>query len=310
MTTASTHASMATTASYASMTAAAVKAMIVTRVHASMTVAASHTSMAAATVIAMIVTGVHASMTAAAVKAMIVTRVHASMVTTASHVSVTAAAVIAMIVTGIHASMITSDVAPAAARTMPSHVNMIATTMRRMMYACRRTMHVMTAKASVPYRTAMSVETCMMVEAAVTASVGNPYAGTTVVEVVAIVVAIDGEEPAACTPSDRTEEIVGCKKQAVLPVVQDAAQVVQTIVVITTIEVGRRTNPQKIVEVDFVGIVILLVVEVEFVCHLVRQVEGFCLCATETHCIGTRVGYHRKHQGENNLFHSSVVLIV
>ena len=77
--------------------------------------------------------------------------------------------------------------------------------------------------------------------------------------------------------------------------------------VIDTIEVGRRINTKEVIEVDLVGIVILLVVEVKLVCHLIRQIESLCLCTFETHCIGTHPGCHHKYCGENKLFHSSVV---
>ena len=40
------------------------------------------------------------------------------------------------------------------------------------------------------------------------------------------------------------------------------------------------------VEVNLVGVVVLLLVEVELVGHLVGEVEGFAACVFVTHCIG------------------------
>ena len=85
----------------------------------------------------------------------------------------------------------------------------------------------------------MRVEASMMVMTAVSATIGNPYAGATIVEVVAAIVTVNREVPSSCTPAKRTEEVVGCRQQAVLPVVQDATQVVQTIVIVNAIEVRR-----------------------------------------------------------------------
>ena len=203
-----------------------------------------------------------------------------------------------------------------AASAMTVHIDMVAiaswivtSAMRRMVYAYRRAMHVVAAKTSVPMRATVSIEAIVIVEAAVSATIGNPYAGTAIVVVATIVVTVDGEVPASSTPNDRTKEVVGCHQQAVLPVVQDAAEVVQAIAVVAAVEVGRRIDTQEVVEVDLVGVVILLVVEIELVGHLVRQVESLCLCTFKTHCVGAVEGCHHKHQGENKLFHSSVVFI-
>ena len=161
-----------------------------------------------------------------------------------------------------------------------------------------RTMHVMTSQTSVPDRTTVAIEAVAIVATTVTAIIGNPNGGTAVVEITAIVIAVDGEVPTASTPQNRTQEVVGCRQKAVLPVVQNAAKVVQTIGIVAAIKVGRRINPQEIVEVDLVCVIILLVVEVELIRHLVRQVESLCLSTLETHCADTHPGCHH-HQGKN-----------
>ena len=175
-------------------------------------------------------------------------------------------------------------------------------------YTRRRTMQIVTAKATIPERTTMGIEAGMMIGMAVSTIVRYPYARTAIKEVTTIVIAVNGEEPTASTPYYRTKEVVSSHQEDVLPVVQNATQVTQTMVVIDAIEVGRRIDTDEVIEVDLVGIVILLVVEVKLVCHLIRQIESLCLCTFETHCIGTHPGCHHKYCGENNFFHSFVVL--
>ena len=130
----------------------------------------------------------------------------------------------------------------------------------------------MSAKPTIPYRAAIAVEASMMMVAAVSAIIGSPHTRTAVVEVTTIVAAVDGEVPYSGAPYNRAKEVVGCPQKAVLPVMEDAAQVTQTIAVVVAIDVGRRVNTKEVVEVDLIGIVILLVVEVKLICHFVRQV--------------------------------------
>ena len=100
----------------------------------------------------------------------------------------------------------------------------------------------------------------MMVITAVSTMIGNIDTGITIIEESTIVVPINGEQPMSGTPYNGTQEVVGSEKQAVLPVVQDATQVVDSVVVINAIEIGRRPDTEEVVEVDLVGIIILLVV--------------------------------------------------
>ena len=232
---------------------------------------------------------------AAVAVAVITTRIHAS------------AGIAASMISGVHIAMTASTVAAADAGTIRAS-DSAAHAGGRMVYACRRTVHVVTAKASVPYRTTIGIEATLVVETAVSAIIRSPHAGASIEVIAAIVVAIDGEVPAACTPHDRTQEVIGNHQEVVLPVVQDAAEVVQSVAVIAAVEIRRRINTKEVIEVDFVGIVVLLLVEVQLVCHLVRQVESLCLCAVETHCIGTHPGCHHKNCGENKLFHSRIFL--
>ena len=88
-------------------------------------------------------------------------------------------------------------------------------------------------------RTTVDIEACVMIATAMAATIGNIYAWTAVVEVAGSVMTIDGEGPATCTPDNGTEEIVGSRQKAVLPIMEDAAQVVQAVAVVAAIDVGR-----------------------------------------------------------------------
>ena len=166
----------------------------------------------------------------------------------------------------------------------------------------------MSTKPSIPYRTAVGIEASVVIGTTVTAIISPPNTRTAVVEITAIVAAIDGEVPYTCTPYYRTKEVVGGHQKTVLPVVQNGTQIAQAIAVVVAIDIGRRVNTKEVIEVNLVGIIILLVVEVKLVSHLVRQVKSLFLCTFKTHCVGTQAGCHHKHQGDKNLFHSSVVL--
>jgi hypothetical protein len=76
-------------------------------------------------------------------------------------------------------------------------------------YTRRRTMHVVTTKTPVPDRTTLGIEAGMMIGMAVSTIIRYPYAWTTIVEIAASVIAINGEVPAASTPYYRTKEVVG-----------------------------------------------------------------------------------------------------
>ena len=73
----------------------------------------------------------------------------------------------------------------------------------------RRTVHLVTAKPSVPYWTTIAIEAIVMIVTAVSARISSPYNRPAVVEVVTAVVIVDREEPSVSTPNDRTKEIVG-----------------------------------------------------------------------------------------------------
>ena len=71
-----------------------------------------------------------------------------------------------------------------------------------------------------------------------------------------------------------------------MPVVEYAAEVFVAVAPVDAFDFVGGVDAEEVVEVDLVGVVVLLLVEVELVGHLVGEVEGFATCVFVTHCIG------------------------
>ena len=68
----------------------------------------------------------------------------------------------------------------------------------------------MTSQTTIPMWTTIAIEAVVIVATTMSAIIGNPYRRTAVVEVTAIVIAVDGEVPTTCTPYNWTEEVISC----------------------------------------------------------------------------------------------------
>ena len=115
---------------------------------------------------------------------------------------------------------------------------MVGGTTARAMQACSVTAHA----GRRVVRTTIGIEAVAMMETAVPAMISPPYAWTAVVEMVAMIITVNREVPCACMPYYGTEEIVGSRQEVVLPVKENAAQVAQTIAVVTAIDVRGGIN--------------------------------------------------------------------
>ena len=65
-----------------------------------------------------------------------------------------------------------------------------------------------------------------------------------------------------------------------------AAEVFVAVAPVDAFDFVGGVDAEEVVEVNLVGVVVLLLVEVELVGHLVGEVEGFAACVFVTHCIG------------------------
>ena len=82
-----------------------------------------------------------------------------------------------------------------------------------------RTVLVVASQTTIPNRTTMGIKAVAEIMSAMSATIGNPYMRTSIIEVTTAVVTIDREEPAARTPYHRAKEIVGSREKSILPIV-------------------------------------------------------------------------------------------
>ncbi len=135
-------------------------------------------------------------------------------------------------------------------------------------------MTICATEATIPVRTTLNIETAMMIEAAVTTTIAVVNRGMTIIVIPYAIITIDGEEPTVVQPRERTEEVVGGSEDGVLPVVQDMTQVGIAVSQIVAIDIISCLDPQEVVKVDLVAVVVLLVVQVQFISHLIREETG------------------------------------
>lgn len=122
---------------------------------------------------------------------------------------------------------------------------------------------------------------------AVVSAVHGVEVGRAEVEVVASRIAgVHAEVPTAGVPGERTVEIGGVAVHAVLPVVQDVAQVQVAALPVEAVQVVVVVDAHQVVEVDFVCGLILVIGEVELVSHLVCQEKGLMAGLLVTHGVG------------------------
>lgn len=122
---------------------------------------------------------------------------------------------------------------------------------------------------------------------AVTSAVHGVEAWCTEIEVVTVWIAgIHTEVPIACVPVEWTIEITGVAVHAILPIEQNVTQVQVAALPVEAVQVVIVVDAHQVVEVDFVCSLILVIGEVELVCHLVRQEQGLPTRLVVTHGLG------------------------
>lgn len=122
---------------------------------------------------------------------------------------------------------------------------------------------------------------------AVTSAVHGVEAWRTKIEVVTVWIAsVHTEVPIACVPVEWTIEITGIAVHAILPIEQNVTQVQVAALPVEAVQVVVVVDAHQVVEVDFVCSLILVIGEVELVCHLVRQEKGLPTRLVVTHGVG------------------------
>ena len=122
---------------------------------------------------------------------------------------------------------------------------------------------------------------------AVASAVHGVEAWCTEIEVVTVWIAgIHTEVPIACVPVERAIEITGIAVHAVLPIEQNVTQVQVAALPVEAVQVVVVVDAHQVVEVNLVCSLILVIGEVEFVCHLVRQEKSLPTRLVVTHGLG------------------------
>ena len=115
------------------------------------------------------------------------------------------------------------------------------------------------------------------------------------VEIVTVRIAhVHPEVPVPGIPVQWAVEIARCDIRVPLPVEQDIAQVQVSALPVGTVHVRPTRHTHQVVQVDLVGSLILLVGQVQFVRHLVRQEQRLASCLLVAHGLG-RDGHHHHH---------------
>ena len=166
---------------------------------------------------------------------------------------------------------------------------------------------VVSTEAPVPVRSSARVPSTGMVVVAMSASVAVVEGWPAVIVIVVVIVQVDGEEPSSASPVYGMIEIVRCREEAPLPVVQDSSQVCIPIGQEVAVEVIVRVEPHQIVEVDLVSILILFVVEIQLVGHLVGQVQSLLSGLFVSHSIDVQQSCKHRNKSENVTSHNLVV---
>ena len=118
------------------------------------------------------------------------------------------------------------------------------------------------------------------------AAIGVIEMGTSEVEVVTVrITGIDAEVPVTGVPIQWAVEIGSCYESIPLPVEKDIAQVEIAALPVGSVHIVTAGDTHQIVQIDLIGCLVLLVSQVQLVCHLVGQEQGFVASLLITHCV-------------------------
>ena len=170
----------------------------------------------------------------------------------------------------------------------------------------RSTIHA--PEASIPMvGTTVGIEAGVVVQPSVTAAIAPEDERMVIEEVTGVVVAVDGESPGTMQPVEGAQEVVGSGEERILPVEEHIAQVGVAVVEVGTIDIIGPRDAEEVVEVNFVAVVILLVVQVEFVGHLVGEEAGLLTSLFIIHGRNREESAEAQDERENHLFHNTYV---
>ena len=110
------------------------------------------------------------------------------------------------------------------------------------------------------------------------------------------IASIDPEVPEASIPVQRPIEIGGGTEQAPLPAVKHEIEIGIASLPVRAKDIATSCDPHQIVEIDFVGSLVLRIRQVQLVSHLVGEEQGFSPCLLVTHriCLACQCQHGKK----------------
>jgi len=128
--------------------------------------------------------------------------------------------------------------------------------------------------------------------------------GASEVEVVAMrITGVNAEVPETITPVEWAIEIAGCTECLPLPVQQNVTHIQVSTLPVVPIHIIVAGHSHQVVEVDFVGCLVLLVGQVQLISHLVRQEQCLVACLFVAHCLARCCYRQHCYQGYHYLLH-------
>ena len=205
-------------------------------------------------------------------------------------------------------SVVASVASAGGSETSPSAVVRAVTVVAAVVAVSHTSVAAVSASAVSPVASVIPAVSAVVVPA-VSAAVGHVEVGASEVEEVAVGIAgIDAEVPVASAPVERTVEIGGGQVGLILPVPEYVAQVGIASRPVDTVEVVYCVDAHQVVEIDLVGCFILLVGQVELVCHLVGQEQCLLTCLLVTHGVGREGEGEQGGECYQKLLHDCIVL--
>lgn len=132
------------------------------------------------------------------------------------------------------------------------------------------------SQSPVPCRTSVGIEAHAMfmaiAEMSAAVNVIDPWRA--IIEQGGGVDGVNRQEPSGGSPQNGAEEIGGCLEQGILPIIEDATQVCIAIFQINARGIACCADVHQVVQVNFIGVVVLLVVKVELIRHFVCEEPG------------------------------------
>ena len=117
------------------------------------------------------------------------------------------------------------------------------------------------------------------------------------------VVVANGEVPASVEPFYRAQEIVDCRIEPVLRILENVVKVVVAVGPICAVGLRFIVDAKEIIEIGLINLLILPAVKAEFISHLVCEIKSLLACHAVRHCAKSKREAYGKNQCVKSAFH-------